>query len=67
MSKINKLSVENGDELLCRPVRIYVCKCKQCRFVKNKRKNRKRKITEKRALNKKRRKQVDSSIIFYWA
>lgn len=45
------------------------CTCEQCRFMKNKRKNRKYKKKVKRMLNKKRRKSKigDKPIIFYWA
>ena len=40
------------DTLLC-PVVIRVCHCEQCRYVKNKRKNRKLKKKIKRLMNKK--------------
>lgn len=45
------------------------CTCKQCKYVKNKRKNRKNKAIIKRLLNKQRRKlkDTDAPIIYYWA
>lgn len=45
------------------------CTCEQCRWVKNKRKNRKYKSKVKRMLNKQMRKAMDGDrpIIFYWA
>ena len=45
------------------------CTCEQCRYVKNKRKNRKYKRKVKIMLNRKRRKakEGDRPIIFYWA
>lgn len=54
-----------GDDFM--PSKIWVCHCKQCRFVKNKRKNRKLKKKVKRLLNKKRRKEVGTGVVFYWA
>lgn len=47
--------------------KIYVCHCEQCRYVKNKRKNRKLKKKIKRLLNKKRRTSSGAGVIFYWA
>ena len=49
------------------PSKIWVCHCEQCRYVKNKRKNRKAKVKIKRLLNKKRRKEIGSGITYYWA
>jgi len=49
------------------PSKIWVCHCEQCRYVKNKRKNRKLKKKVKRLLNKKRRKGVGTGVVFYWA
>ena len=48
---------------------IKSCHCKQCRYVKSKRKNRKLKRYIKRLLNKKRRNpQNDGKVInYYWA
>ena len=49
-------------------IKIISCKCIQCKFVKNKRKNRKSKKMIKRWLNKKRRTGNEDKIInFYWA
>jgi hypothetical protein len=48
------------------PKKIWVCRCKQCRYVKNKRKNRKLKKRIKRLLNKKRRKGFGKYVVFYW-
>lgn len=49
------------------PSKIWVCHCEQCRYEKNKRKNRKLKKKVKRLLNKKRRKEVGTGVVFYWA
>jgi hypothetical protein len=50
------------------PSKIFVCTCKQCRFIKNKRKNRKLKKKIKRLMNKKLRKGKDGEAFnFYWA
>ena len=50
------------------PSKIFVCTCEQCRFVKNKRKNRKLKKKIKRLMNKKLRKGKDGKAVnFYWA
>lgn len=50
------------------PAHILVCHCEQCRYVKNKRKNRKYKQKIKRLMNKRRRKcDVDKIFNFYWA
>lgn len=50
-------------------MKVKVCLCEQCRYVKNKRKNRiyKRKI--KKMLNKRRRKDLEDTKIYnhYWA
>lgn len=56
------------DRVLC-PVVIKSCHCKQCRYVKNKRKNRKLKKKIKRWLNKQRRnEQYDGRCSnHYWA
>ena len=45
------------------------CTCEQCKYVKNKRKNRKYKSKVKKMLNKKRRKSKEGNkpIIFYLA
>jgi hypothetical protein len=45
------------------------CTCEQCKYVKNKRKNRNVKNKIKRMLNKKRRKakEGEKPFIFYWA
>lgn len=48
------------------PNKVWVCHCEQCRYVKNKRKNRKVKKKIKRLLNKKRRKGTGSGVVFYW-
>ena len=48
------------------PSKIWVCHCKQCRYAKNSRRNRKNKNKIKRWLNKKRRKNTGSGIVFYW-
>ena len=48
-------------------IKIVSCHCEQCRYVKNKRKNRKLKKKVKRLLNKKRRKGVGTGVVFYWA
>ena len=60
---------ENYDDGIANgaPSKIRVCHCEQCRYVKNKRKNRKYKVKIKRLLNKKRRKEVGSCITYYWA
>lgn len=49
------------------PVKIMVCKCEQCRAIKNKRKNRNFKVKIKRMLNKKRRKNTGTGVVYYWA
>lgn len=47
---------------------LKVCNCEQCKFVKNKRKNRKTKKKIKRLLNKRVRKSDLKKVInFYWA
>jgi len=49
-------------------MKIKVCTCEQCKFVKNKKKNRKYKKKVKRWLNKKIRKGKEGQIFnFYWA
>jgi len=49
-------------------IKVKVCKCEQCKFVKNKRKNRRSRKVIKRWLNKKRRKSKDGEIhTFVWA
>ena len=60
---------ENYDNCMVNsvPSKIWVCHCEQCRYVKNKRKNRKLKKKVKRLLNKKRRKEVGTGVVFYWA
>lgn len=71
MSNINtSLITEDpeNDSISCsKPSKIIVCNCKTCRYVKNKTKNRKFKKKVKRMLNKKRRKEVGTGIVFYWA
>lgn len=48
--------------------KIYVCGCVQCKFVRDKRKNRKIKKRIKRWLNKKIRKGKEGGVYnFYWA
>lgn len=48
-------------------MKIHVCTCEQCKFVKNKRKNRKLKKKINRWLNKKLRKGKDGEVFnFYW-
>lgn len=48
-------------------MKIHICTCDQCKFVKNKRKNRKLKKKIKRLLNKKLRKGIDGEVFnFYW-
>jgi siroheme synthase len=56
------------DALLC-PVVLRVCHCEQCRYVKNKRKNRKLKKKIKRLMNKKaRQSKLDGRCYtHYWA
>jgi hypothetical protein len=49
------------------PNKVWVCRCEQCRYVKNKRKNKKLKIKVRRLLNKKRRKGLGSGVCFYWS
>lgn len=48
-------------------MKIHVCKCEQCKAVKNKRKNRDIKKIIKRLLNKRRRKNKDKYYNHYWA
>jgi len=50
------------------PIRIKVCKCRQCKAVKNKTKNRKFKRKIKRLLNKKRRNNQNNgkALTHYW-
>lgn len=48
-------------------MKIYICKCEQCKFVKNKRKNRKLKNIIKKLINKKRRKGEIKYYNYYWA
>ena len=71
MSKLQIASIthENGNDFIAdvMPSKIWVCHCEQCRYVKNKRKNRKLKKKVKRLLNKKRRKGVGTGVVFYWA
>jgi hypothetical protein len=72
-----KLSVnierDNANAMCCEsyfePVHIKVCVCKQCKHVKNKRKNRVYKNKVKRWMNKKRRQdKLNGKIrVFYWA
>lgn len=68
IDNINETEAMQYDTLLC-PVKIFVCHCKQCTYVKNKRKNRKLKKKIKRLMNKKRRKEKHNGKIvsFYWA
>lgn len=48
--------------------KVFVCRCEQCKFVKNKRKNRTLKKKIKRLMNKKIRKCEDGKVYnFYWA
>lgn len=56
------------DKLSC-PPSIKVCKCEQCRYVKNKRKNRKQKKIVKRIINRMRRNNNLSGkrYTYYWA
>jgi hypothetical protein len=50
------------------PSKIFVCKCEQCKFAKNKRKNRNLKKKIKRLMNKRLRKGQDGKMYrFYWA
>ena len=60
---------QNGNDFIAdvMPSKIWVCHCEQCRYVKNKRKNRKLKKKVNRMLNKKRRKEVGTGVVFYWA
>ena len=71
MSKLHITSItnENGNDFISdvMPSKIWVCHCEQCRYVKNQRKNRKNKKKVKRLLNKKRRKEVGTVVVFYWA
>jgi len=57
---------QNGNDFIADivPSKIWVCHCEQCRFMKNKRKNRKLKKKVKRLLNKKRRKEVGNGCRF---
>lgn len=49
------------------PSKIFICKCEQCKYVKNKCKNRKLKKVIKRLLNKRLRKGKDEQYFrFYW-
>lgn len=50
-------------------MKVKVCHCIQCRYVKNKRKNRIYKKTIKRLLNKRRRKELEDTKYtnHYWA
>lgn len=47
-------------------IKIKYCNYEQCRYVKNKRKNRKLKKKIKRMLNKKRRKSDFGVIVYYY-
>lgn len=47
-------------------MKIKVCHCEQCRYVKNKRKNRKFKKKLKRYLNKLRRRDLEDTKIYNW-
>ena len=48
--------------------KIFVCTCEQCRYVKNKRKNRKSKKIIKRLMNKRLRKSDIGKVFnYYWA
>ena len=46
-------------------MKIIVCKCKQCKYVKNMRHKNRKKV--KRMLNKKRRLNKDAYFVHYWA
>ena len=46
-------------------MKIIVCKCNQCKYVKNKRHANRRKV--KRMLNKNRRNEKEAYFSFYWA
>lgn len=50
-------------------MKIKICNCEQCKYVKSKRKNRKVKAKVKRLLNKKRRRDLEDTQYFnyYWA
>lgn len=61
-----KLNIHADFEKIQSP-KIFVCRCDQCKYVKNKRKNRKNKAKIKRMLNKKRRTSNGVGIIHYWA
>ena len=67
MPKLN-IKPERDDALLPQVV-ISVCHCKQCRHVKNKRKNRKLKKKIKRLMNKRTRKDKKKGRCYthYWA
>ena len=48
--------------------KIKVCTCRQCKGVKNKRKNRNAKAVIRRLMNKRRRKNPEGTVSnFYWA
>ena len=47
--------------------KIHVCKCKQCKYIKNKRKNRHYKKAIKRLMNKRRRRGEERIFNYYWA
>jgi len=49
------------------PTKVIVCRCKQCRGVKRKRKNRKTTSAVRRILNKKRRTSINSYFVYCWA
>lgn len=48
-------------------MKVYVCRCKECKNVKNKRRNRKMKAIIKRLCNKKRRAGKEKYFNWYWA
>lgn len=62
---MTKIRIDDIDKGM--PSKVWVCHCEQCRYVKNKRKNRKLKKKINRLLNKKRRRGIDMGIIYYWA
>lgn len=47
--------------------RIHICTCEQCRYIKNKRKNRRLKKVIGRLMNKRRRRGEERVYNHYWA
>lgn len=63
MPKLKNFDIESDPT----PCKIRSCTCNQCKYVRNKRKNKGLKKRIKRMLNKKRRTMSNKYVNFYWA